>query len=364
MHYPKIVACLNGVLLGDCIGRPYENGSGDGGAFDENNKRALDAQLKEIINDGNDSGIGNDRLMKHTDDTAMTEALMMSLLQNNFTVDQTDLAKTFARYYYVEPRRGYGRSIKNLFKLWSQSNYSDVVEQAKQTMNGQGSYGNGAAMRVAPVALFCHDDIPTMVNNVRLQAVVTHANDEAVDASILQALAIYILKNCKATNRTLFMYELLPLVRQYCSQEWHDRVVLVNRVLDNAVDTARAAEILGTSLRASQSVAAALYAFLKILDVDEKKRIIIASSYTMGYLESSRNDDGNGGNRRRDRVLDTIKCAVSMGGDTDTIGAMAGALAGAYYGLECMNDRLLNKCENYTHFNCLIKECITKFCQI
>ena len=44
----------------------------------------------------------------------------------------------------------------------------------------------------------------------------------------------------------------------------------------------------------------------------------------------------------------TIQYAISLGGDTDTIATMAGAIAGAYYGLEGIPTYLYQSCEGAT----------------
>lgn len=41
----------------------------------------------------------------------------------------------------------------------------------------------------------------------------------------------------------------------------------------------------------------------------------------------------------------TIQYAISLGGDTDTIASMAGAIAGAFYGIEVVNPNLQKHCE-------------------
>jgi poly(ADP-ribose) glycohydrolase ARH3 len=47
-----------------------------------------------------------------------------------------------------------------------------------------------------------------------------------------------------------------------------------------------------------------------------------------------------------DNFRDAVVTAVSLGGDTDTIGAMAGAVAGAYYGYRQIPMEWLDKMEN------------------
>lgn len=41
----------------------------------------------------------------------------------------------------------------------------------------------------------------------------------------------------------------------------------------------------------------------------------------------------------------TIQYAISLGGDTDTIASMAGAIAGAFYGIDAINPNLQKHCE-------------------
>ena len=41
----------------------------------------------------------------------------------------------------------------------------------------------------------------------------------------------------------------------------------------------------------------------------------------------------------------TIMYAISLGGDTDTIATMAGAIAGAYYGIESVPQHWIQYCE-------------------
>ena len=57
-------------------------------------------------------------------------------------------------YFNQKMNRGYGTHVRMVFHKLKESNYKDVFKPAKEQFNGTGSYGNGAAMRVAPIALF------------------------------------------------------------------------------------------------------------------------------------------------------------------------------------------------------------------
>lgn len=41
----------------------------------------------------------------------------------------------------------------------------------------------------------------------------------------------------------------------------------------------------------------------------------------------------------------TIQYAITLGGDTDTIASMAGAIAGAHLGLDAINENMQKHCE-------------------
>lgn len=56
--------------------------------------------------------------------------------------------------YCKQPKRGYGENVVNVFSALKGSDFEDVFLPAKLQFNGTGSYGNGAAMRIAPIALF------------------------------------------------------------------------------------------------------------------------------------------------------------------------------------------------------------------
>lgn len=87
----------------------------------------------------------------YTDDTAMAMSLTESLLACEGFSGQ-DMAARFAHGYQTGPYRGYGPSIVDVFHGVLAGTPWD--EAASRQHGGQGSFGNGAAMRVAPVALW------------------------------------------------------------------------------------------------------------------------------------------------------------------------------------------------------------------
>jgi poly(ADP-ribose) glycohydrolase ARH3 len=87
-------------------------------------------------------------------------------------------------------------------------------------------------------------------------------------------------------------------------------------------DRRRIARELGNSVTAPNSVPTAIYSFL----------------------------------RNQQSFEETVLFAVSLGGDTDTIGAMAGAISGAYHGVEVIPDRWRSKLERRDYIEALAEK--------
>ena len=56
--------------------------------------------------------------------------------------------------YFKEDFRGYGGNVIEVFHQLRDENFEDVFGPASRQFGGTGSYGNGAAMRIAPAAVY------------------------------------------------------------------------------------------------------------------------------------------------------------------------------------------------------------------
>jgi ADP-ribosylglycohydrolase len=61
--------------------------------------------------------------------------------------------------------------------------------EAQALFNGEGSFGNGSAMRVAPLGAFLADDIHAIPEQATLSSTTTHTHSEAVAGAIAVAVA-------------------------------------------------------------------------------------------------------------------------------------------------------------------------------
>jgi ADP-ribosylglycohydrolase len=76
--------------------------------------------------------------------------------------------------------------------LWEIKCGEDWQERAESQFGGQGSFGNGAAMRVAPVGAFFAEDMNSVVEQAARSAVITHTHGEAIAGAVAVACAAAI----------------------------------------------------------------------------------------------------------------------------------------------------------------------------
>lgn len=92
----------------------------------------------------------------------------------------------FVKDYHDSPNRGYGRNIINVFQQLNNQNFQDVWKPAKEQFNGSGSYGNGGAMRIAPVCLFYYNDHTKVLEIAKKTTLITHTHPLGVNGALLQ----------------------------------------------------------------------------------------------------------------------------------------------------------------------------------
>ena len=124
-----------------------------------------------------------------TDDTAMAISLLPILLRYG-AIEQDLLASSFGITYRYDSRRGYGAAMHQLLPEYLHG--TEWRKLAPALFGGQGSFGNGAAMRVAPIGAYFADDLGAVVHQAALSAEITHAHPEAAAGAIAVAVATAI----------------------------------------------------------------------------------------------------------------------------------------------------------------------------
>ncbi|MFE2462316.1 ADP-ribosylglycohydrolase family protein [Streptomyces sp. NPDC059402] len=119
-----------------------------------------------------------------TDDTEMA-CSVVSVLAAHHRIDQDALALSFAHHHDFD--RGYGPAVNRLLRLVREG--GDWRELAAALFNGQGSWGNGAAMRIAPLGAWYADDPEQATHQAEISAYPTHQHREAVVGAMAVAAA-------------------------------------------------------------------------------------------------------------------------------------------------------------------------------
>jgi len=174
-----------------------------------------------------------------TDDTQMALSVV-SILRQYRCITPDILAMSFGARY--DARRGYGGAMHWLLpKLWQGGKWPEL---APLLFEGQGSYGNGGAMRVAPVGAYFADDLDAVVENAARSSDVTHAHPEAAAGAISIAVAAAYAWRTRESppNRQEFLDLILPHVPDSVVRE----KIRHARRLDPSASVTLAVSVLGS----------------------------------------------------------------------------------------------------------------------
>ncbi len=122
----------------------------------------------------------------YTDDTMMAWSIV-DVLAEHGCIDQDRLAQLFADRFRKQPNRGYGAAAIGLLERVATG--FDWRSEAPRLFGGDGSMGNGGAMRAAPVGAYFADDLDRVVFEAKASAAVTHAHPEGRAGAIAVAVA-------------------------------------------------------------------------------------------------------------------------------------------------------------------------------
>jgi ADP-ribosyl-[dinitrogen reductase] hydrolase len=276
----RLGGCLAGGAIGDAIGSFYEGRPG------------LKMINLEIVH-----GI--------TDDTQLTMATCESIIESG-QVSAAGIANHMLTWYNNGKLSGVGAStLKALRDLQMGAHW------ALSGRSGEYAAGNGAAMRIAPLAFFINPDTDrTLIRDV---CNITHKNDEAYAG----ALAILYSLHYIISNKWLPGISLAELITpQLPDSSVRDSLLKLQE--NPSLSIREAAELVGTSGHVIESVPFSIFAADKI---------------------------------RESSFEDVLAKIILCGGDTDTNASLAGQIMGTYIGLS-------NFSREVTGMFTKIKECV------
>ncbi|MFX0085127.1 MAG: ADP-ribosylglycohydrolase family protein [Candidatus Hodarchaeota archaeon] len=276
----KFIGSILGSVIGDALGARFEGHS---------HHNFPDIYLNSLFNDP-DLIVG-----KYTDDSQMMKGILESLIKNK-GFNESDMAFTFVRNFDIS--RGYG--IGTIRVLEAIRSGADWKEVAKNSFGGQGSLGNGAAMRVCPIGLLYNFDILKVSKIAAKTALITHKHPLGIEGAVLQAQAVTLAlkEDVDDFNSQAFLQKLIELGHTSTYENKLSRIAGFLEAIPNDFEVIKE---LGNKITALESVPTAIYVFLK--------------NYKSGYERT---------------IIDAIK----LGGDTDTIACMTGAIAGAFHSID------------------------------
>ncbi|MEA3489238.1 MAG: ADP-ribosylglycohydrolase family protein [Candidatus Omnitrophota bacterium] len=287
----RFVGGMVGSALGDAIGEL---------AFRNRDRKKLLKVVEE------------EPLLRYTDDMAMAIGIAEVICEKG-DVTPGAVGGRFKENYEKEPWRGYGPGPPRVFSLVDKGHTFE--EAAGMLFGGEGSFGNGAAMRITPVGLFFHDS-GSLVEKVRITAKVTHAHPLGQDGAVVLAGAIAEAVGQDPDEPFRLKDFCDKLASVTVTSEFIRKIFKVYDLsIDAEVQLSQAAEILGTDVTALGSVPFSIFCFL----------------------------------RNRGSFKECLLDAVLAGGDRDTIGAMACAVSGAYLGEKDLPAKWTDKLENFSY---------------
>ena len=223
---------------------------------------------------------------KFTDDSVMTLAVARWLMN-----DPDRNASHLIQVMQSMGREYINSGFAPMFKRW-------LLSDDPRPNN---SYGNGAAMRVSPVAMVA-DSLSEAINLARLTAEVSHSHPEGIKGAEAMAQAVWMARHGRSKDDIRFAIsndfgydlampenEMVSLLAGYVKEP----------IIINGEDTGQ-------------------FYFRETGKIDSSCQNTVPAA-VRAFLEG-------------DSFEDTVRRAVAYGGDSDTIASMAGAIAAPFYG--------------------------------
>lgn len=295
----KILGVLYGMAVGDAMGMPPELWS---------RKRIIEkyGKIEDFLDGDPENEISYQYIRGNfTDDTSQAVTILDSLIETDFKPDAANIARhilDWAKNVNAFENNILGPTSKITLELFESG--KDAAEYSDQALS------NGAAMRIPPVGtLFSASQKKELCNYVKAVSSATHSSDITLTGASMVAMAVASAMDKEDREQMI-----------------HDVLSIEDYAVSLGASTVSAS--LGTRIRYGVSLAQ------KYVNNEEL------------FLEELYNMMGAGVN-----TADSVPCAIAiayysfgdvhrcallcanLGGDTDTIGAMAAAICGGVNGM-------------------------------
>ena len=310
-YLDKFSGTLLGVAIGDTLGQPFEGW--------------LREQIHSKVKNFQEFVVKNNKLFNtYTDDTQLTIHTARALIEGSgFDIDS--IVRAYINWLDDPPiGPGYGClvSIKKL-------KYGISWKEAASN-----SGGNGTAMRVSPIGLFYHNEPEVLKKTAYQSSIITHSHPAASASAIVIASAIsYLVDKNPEEGFSLdeFFNTIIDSIVDSHVPIWNEFISILKKVKEN----------VGTPINSG---------LIKFSQIGVKSPFFIEEYLGKAFVHPY--------------AISTVACAIfifinklnsfedciyelaSAGGDSDTVGAIGGSLAGAYFGMENIPVELIDLLKN------------------
>ncbi|MBD8079900.1 ADP-ribosylglycohydrolase family protein [Cellulosimicrobium arenosum] len=314
LQQDRAVGALTGLAIGDALGMPTQSMSRD-------QISARYGRITGFVAAAADQPIAPGMAAASiTDDTEQALLLARLLVEGAGRLD----LQTFAQALVDWERSMIERGSRDLLGPSTKSALVALEHGTDPALTGRYGTTNGAAMRVAPIGIASRPGAG-LHGAVERSAQVTHNTGLAISGAAAVATAISAALDGAGTDEAL---DAAVESAHACESRGHwvagasvasrfTALRPIARALDDPGLTAFLYEVVGTSVQSQESVVSAL------LLVD----------------------------RYRDDPFAGLCTAASLGGDTDTVAAMAGAVLGALHGVHAFPDTAVDAVLRTNHLD-------------
>jgi ADP-ribosyl-[dinitrogen reductase] hydrolase len=328
----RVRGCLLGLAIGDALGAPLEG-------LTAQQIKTHYGRVKNYV-DGVQAWKRKPYRWRlrglYSDDTQQALALCDVLLDYR-RIEPERLAELYLalatpKGSFVGAHRGIGRSFRQVL--------IELERGVSPRRSGQTTAGIGAAMRIAPIPLYFGDDRDSMFESVMAASIMTHRDVRSLSGALLVAHAIRRLADDEPRDPSLLLWVAADVARD------EDRIAL--EYGDVLISFDRHARALSQAIAHAES----------LLDLPRDRALA-------ALVEEANRHGAEPACKRptmgfppaciptcfyflltTDSFEEALTEIINLGGDTDTAGAILGALAGAYYGIGQIPRRWLDGLQN------------------
>ena len=312
----KIAGAIYGMALGDAMGMPPE-------LWSRRKAKEFFGEIKEFLDGPKENDVAcNYTKGQFTDDTAQALIIIDSLVDTDFIPSQFDIATKLLDW--ADRENAFENNILGPTSKLALNGFRENKDTKSITDAAQ---SNGSAMRIAPIGcLFSSDKKKELVDYVYEISRTTHSSDIAIAGAAMIAMAVSsAIENDNFDKVMEDVYEIEKYALSLGCESINPSIVsrtklgveLANKYKDNDEEfLENIYNIIGAGVIISESVPAAL---------------------SIAYY-----------------AKDPNKCSIlcaNLGGDTDTIGAMACAICGAFTGFDKINKDYVSDLDKYNDIN-------------